>query len=88
MLKNSKKEMLELLLDAWEKEPEQDLMRVVEYIAASAGHLGSVSNLKDEVLFYQLEKNKSCCAARLGGVHNEYVADFRSALLKARGCKA
>ncbi|MTI12517.1 DUF1040 family protein [Sansalvadorimonas verongulae] len=84
----SKKELLELLLKAWEKEPELDLMRVVEHVAASAGHLGSVSNLSDDVLFYQLDKNMSGCQPRLGGVHTEYVPDFRSALMEARGCKA
>ncbi len=85
-MNNSKKEMLALLLEAWEKEPELDLVRIIEHSAASAGHLGSISNLKDDVLFYQLEKNNACCGARLGGVHSEYVADFRSALLKARRC--
>ncbi|WP_281646589.1 DUF1040 family protein [Parendozoicomonas sp. Alg238-R29] len=83
-----KQELLSLLLKAWEKEPELELMRLVEHIAASAGHLGSTSNLKDEVLFYQLEQNSGGCSPRLGGVHNEYIPDFRSALMKARGCKA
>lgn len=82
-----KKELLNLLLKAWEKEPELELMRVIEHLAASAGHLGSISNLSDDVLLYQLEQRACGCTARLGGVHSEYVPDFRSALLKARGCR-
>ncbi|MCL6269453.1 YihD family protein [Sansalvadorimonas sp. 2012CJ34-2] len=83
-----RKQLLNMLLEAWDKEPEQDLMRVVEHLAAGAGHLGSISNFKDDALFMQLEHQKKCSGARLGGVHSEYIPDFRAALLSARGCQA
>ena len=82
----NRKQLLSLLLEAWEKEPEQDLMRIVEHLAAGAGHLGSISNFSDDALYSQLEQQKQCCGGRINGVHSEYIPDFRSALLNARGC--
>ncbi len=84
----NRKQLLSLLLEAWDKEPEQDLMRVVEHLAAGAGHLGSISNFKDDALFTQLKHNKECCGGRINGVHSEFIPDFRSALLNARGCSS
>jgi len=78
-------ELLALLLPAWEKQSELDLLQFIAQLAAEAGYSAELASLPDDVLIYHLKLRESDKHAAIPGLKKDYETDFKTALLKARG---
>lgn len=78
-------EVLELLQPYWSNDPDLHLIQVLQKIAAEAGFDKPVSELTDEVIIYHLKMYGKDKNEPIPGIKKDYEADFKSALLKARG---
>ncbi|MBC9131882.1 YihD family protein [Frischella sp. Ac13] len=78
-------ELIELLTPAWEKESDLNLLEFLAKLGSEAGYEGELNNLSDEVLIYHLKMRDTDKSEAIPGIKKDYEADFKSALLKARG---
>ncbi len=78
-------ELLALLLPAWEKHSELNLLQFIAQLAAEAGYSADLASLPDDVLIYHLKLRGSDKHAAIPGLKKDYETDFKTALLKARG---
>ena len=78
-------EVLELLQPYWSKDPDLNLMQILQKIAKEAGFDGELSELSDEVIIYHLKMADKDKNEPIPGIKKDYVEDFKTALLKARG---
>lgn len=78
-------ELIELLSEAWQKDPDLNLTQFLNKIAKESGFTGSLDDLSDEVLIYQLKMRDSDKTEAIPGIKKDYEEDFKTALLKARG---
>lgn len=78
-------ELLEMLNPAWQKEPNLNLVQFLQKLADEAGFKGELSELSDDVLIYQLKMRDTDSDAPIPGIQKDYVEDFKTAILKARG---
>lgn len=78
-------EVIELLQQAWQKEPELNLMQFLQKLAKEAGYTGELNDLSDDILIYHLKMRDSAKEAVIPGIQKDYEEDFKTALLRARG---
>lgn len=78
-------EVLELLQPYWSKDPDLNLMQILQKIAKEAGFDGKLSELSDEVIIYHLKMADKDKNEPIPGIKKDYEEDFKTALLKARG---
>ncbi|WP_417763150.1 YihD family protein [Shewanella sp.] len=78
-------ELLDMLNPAWQKDPNLNLVQFLQKLADEAGFKGSLSDLSDDVLIYQLKMRDIDSSAPIPGIQKDYVEDFKTAILKARG---
>ena len=78
-------EVLELLQTYWSKDPDLNLMQILQKIAKEAGDDGELSELSDEVIIYHLKMADKDKNEPIPGIKKDYEEDFKTALLKARG---
>ena len=52
-------EVIELLQPAWQKEPELNLIQILQKLAKEAGYAGELSDLSDDILIYHLKMRDS-----------------------------
>ncbi|BFQ93868.1 YihD family protein [Gallibacterium anatis] len=78
-------EVLELLQPYWSKDPDLNLMQILQKIAKEAGFDGELSELSDEVIIYHLKMVDKDKNEPIPGIKKDYEEDFKTALLKARG---
>ena len=78
-------ELLGLLLPAWKKEPDMNLLQFLQQLAQESGFSGPLVSLPDDVLIYHLKLRESGKQAAIPGLQKDYEDDFKTALLKARG---
>ena len=78
-------ELLELLLPAWQNEPDLNLLQFLQKLAKEAGYTGELNDLSDDILIYHLKMRDSAKEAVIPGIQKDYEEDFKTALLRARG---
>lgn len=78
-------EVIELLHPEWQKEPELNLMQMIEKLANEAGFKGELKDLTDDVLIYHLKMRNSDKNEMIPGLAKDCEDDFKTAILKARG---
>lgn len=78
-------ELLELLQAAWLADQDLNLVQFLTKIANEAGFSGSLHELNDEVLIYQLKMRSKGQQEMIPGLAKDFEPDFKEALLKARG---
>ena len=78
-------EVLELLQPYWSKDPDLNLMQILQKIAKEAGFDGELSELSDEVIIYHQKMADKDKNEPIPGIKKDYEEDFKTALLKARG---
>lgn len=78
-------EVIELLEPVWQKEPDLNLLQLIEKLAEEAGFEGALNDLTDDVLIYHLKMRNTEKDAMIPGLAKDCEADFKTALLKARG---
>lgn len=78
-------EVLELLQPYWSKDPDLNLMQILQKIAKEAGFTGELSDLSDEIIIYHLKMVDKDKNEPIPGLKKDYEEDFKTALLKARG---
>ncbi|OBX02556.1 hypothetical protein QV05_02285 [Gallibacterium genomosp. 1] len=78
-------EVLELLQPYWSKDPDLNLIQILQKIAKEAGFDGELSELSDEVIIYHLKMVDKDKNEPIPGIKKDYEEDFKTALLKARG---
>ncbi|WP_392566256.1 YihD family protein [Utexia brackfieldae] len=78
-------ELIELLLPAWQKESDLNLLAFLKQLGEEAGFTGELEQLSDEVLIYHLKMRDSEKTKAIPGLLKDYEDDFKTALLKARG---
>lgn len=78
-------EVLELLQPYWAKDPDLNLLQILQKIANEAGFDKPVAELTDEVIIYHLKMHGTDKYAPIPGLTKDYEDDFKTALLKARG---
>lgn len=80
-------ELIELIHPEWQKEPSLNLMEFISLLAKEAGYTGTIENLTDDVLIYHLKMRNSTNNEIIPGLAKDYVEDFKTELLKARGIR-
>ncbi|QSX35041.1 YihD family protein [Shewanella avicenniae] len=78
-------ELLDMLNPAWQKEPNLNLVQFLQKLADEAGFKGELSELSDDVLIYQLKMRDIETSQPIPGIQKDYVADFKTEILRARG---
>ncbi|MCH1918852.1 YihD family protein [Shewanella sp. A3A] len=78
-------ELLDMLNPAWQKDPNLNLVQFLQKLADEAGFKGNLSELSDDVLIYQLKMRDMDSSAPIPGIQKDYVADFKTEILRARG---
>lgn len=78
-------ELIELLLPEWQKESSLNLMQFITKLAEEAGYQGELDKLTDDILIYHLKMRNSNKDALIPGLAKDYIEDFKSEILKARG---
>lgn len=78
-------ELLDMLNPAWQKDPNLNLVQFLQKLADEAGFKGSLSDLSDDVLIYQLKMRDIDSSAPIPGIQKDYVEDFKTEILRARG---
>lgn len=78
-------ELIELIHPEWQKDPELNLMEFIIKLSEEAGFNGDIKSLTDDVLIYHLKMRNSSKDEIIPGIAKDYVEDFKSEILKARG---
>ncbi|MGL4860896.1 MAG: YihD family protein [Enterobacteriaceae bacterium] len=78
-------ELLELIQPAWQKDPELNLLEFIQKLANECGYKGELAALPDDILIYHLKMRDTNKSAAIPGLQKDYVEDFKTAILKARG---
>ncbi|MCO6524300.1 MAG: YihD family protein [Candidatus Schmidhempelia sp.] len=78
-------ELIELILPAWQKESDLNLLQFLQKLGQEAGFTGELVDLSDEILIYHLKMRDSAKTEAIPGLKKDYEDDFKTALLKARG---
>lgn len=78
-------EICQLLKEAWLESPNQSLLALIESFSNNAKHTGELSELSDDVLFYQLKMRNHSEQEMIPGIAKDCENDFKDALLRARG---
>ena len=78
-------EVIQLLQPEWQKNPELNLMEMIQCLATEAGYDGDLAKLTDDVLIYHLKMRNSDKDAMIPGLAKDCEDDFKTALLRARG---
>ena len=78
-------ELLELLQPVWQKEPDLNLMQLVQKLANEAGFSQPIEQLTDDILIYHLKMRDTDKNAEIPGLKKDYEDDFKTAILRARG---
>lgn len=78
-------ELSTLLHTAWRAQPDLNLMQLIQQLAQQAAFHGRLDELTDDVLIYQLKMAQIAQDAEIPGLKKDYEADFKTALLRARG---
>jgi len=78
-------ELLDLLRPAWQQEPDLNLLQFLQKLAQESGFSGPLSELTDDILIYHLKMRHADKYAEIPGRQKDYEADFKTALLRARG---
>lgn len=78
-------ELIELLQPAWQKDPDLNLMQFVQKLADEAGFVQPIEQLTDDILIYHLKMRDADKNAEIPGLKKDYEADFKTAILRARG---
>ncbi|KLU14861.1 MULTISPECIES: YihD family protein [Xenorhabdus] len=78
-------EVIELLHPVWKNEPNLNLLALLQKLADEAGFTGQLSELTDDILIYHLKMRGTDSHAEIPGLKKDYEADFKTALLRARG---
>ncbi|AWX14295.1 hypothetical protein CEP48_08760 [Mergibacter septicus] len=78
-------EVLELLQPYWAKDPDLNLVQLLQKIANETGFKQPLAELSDEVIIYHLKMIDKDKNEPIPGLKKDYEADFKTALLKARG---
>lgn len=81
-------ELLELLQPAWIREQDLSLVQMLQKLAEESGYTGSLAELSDDMLIYQLKMRDKTKEEMIPGLAKDHVPDFKAALLKARGIKS
>lgn len=78
-------ELIELLLPAWQQEPDLDLISFLQKLAHEAGFQGELVDLNDDILIYHLKMRGRSGTEQIPGIKKDHEEDFKIALLRARG---
>jgi uncharacterized protein len=78
-------ELMELILPAWQKQSDLNLLQFLQQLGQEAGFTGELVDLSDEILIYHLKMRDSAKTEVIPGLKKDYEEDFKTALLKARG---
>ena len=78
-------ELLELLLPAWQNEPDLNLLQFLQKLAEESGFDGPLHALTDDTLIYHLKMRGTDKHEAIPGIKKDYEEDFKTALLRARG---
>lgn len=78
-------ELIELLTPVWLEHQELNLTEMLAQLANEAGFSGSLEELSDDMLIYQLKMKETGKGKAIPGLQKDYEEDFKSAILKARG---
>lgn len=78
-------ELLELLQQEWLADQDLSLMAFLGKVASEAGFTGSLHDIGDEALIYQLKMRSKPADEMIPGLAKDAVPDFKAALLRARG---
>lgn len=78
-------ELVNLLLPAWQEEPDLNLMLFLQKLAKEAGFQGELIDLNDDTLIYHLKMRDSSSTEQIPGIKKDHEEDFKTALLRARG---
>jgi len=78
-------ELLELLTPVWQKSPNLSLLQLLAQLAQEAGYKGELQDLSDDVLIYHLKMRETDKNQPIPGLQKDYVEDFKTAILRARG---
>ncbi|KKC98440.1 MULTISPECIES: YihD family protein [Photobacterium] len=78
-------ELLTLLRPYWQQYPDLNLSSVLAQLASEAGFQGSLAEVSDDMLIYQLKMRQEKPEAMIPGLAKDCEPDFKTALLKARG---
>lgn len=78
-------ELLALIKLHWEKDPDLNLLQFLAKTGQESGFTGSLVDLTDEILIYQLKMQDSNKDDAIPGIKKDYEDDFKTAILKARG---
>lgn len=78
-------ELIALLQPVWQQEPECNLLAFLHKLAQEAGFHGPLSELSDDILIYHLKMRDTDSTTEIPGIRKDYEADFKTALLRARG---
>ncbi len=78
-------ELIDLLQTQWQKEPDLNLMQLVQKFAHEAGFSGNLADLTDDMLIYHMKMRSLDATDAIPGLKKDYEDDFKSALLRARG---
>ena len=80
-------ELIELLMPEWQKQQRLNLVEMIGLLAKNAGHNGPLEEVTDDLLIYHLKMKDMPTDAMIPGIAKDVEVDFKTALLKARGCK-
>jgi hypothetical protein len=78
-------ELVELLLPAWKKQSDLNLLQFLQLLADEAGYHGDLNQLSDDTLIYHLKMRDADKTATIPGLQKDYEEDFKTAILRARG---
>lgn len=78
-------EVIDLLKEHWQKEPDLNLMQLIQKLACEAKFEGELGDLTDEILIYQMKMRHTDQNEAIPGLKKDYEDDFKTALLRARG---
>lgn len=78
-------ELLELLEPEWQKNPDLNLLQFLQQAAKAAGFTEPLVELTDDTLIYYLKMINCTTEEAIPGLKKDYEADFKSAILRARG---
>lgn len=80
-------ELIELIHPEWLKNSELNLMEFIVKLSEECGYKGAIEDLTDDVLIYHLKMRNKPKDEVIPGIAKDYIEDFKSAILEARGIK-
>ncbi|MCG2839233.1 YihD family protein [Photobacterium sp. WH77] len=78
-------ELLALLKPYWQHFPDLNLAEIMAQLANEAGFQGSLIDVSDDMLIYQLKMRQEKREAMIPGLAKDCEPDFKTAILQARG---